>query len=65
VLTRERHRVALKETAAALERCLATLQPELAAEDLRLSLRALGSITGRVHVEDILDKIFANFCIGK
>lgn len=65
VLTRERHRVALKETAAALERCLTTLQPELAAEDLRLALRALGSITGRVHVEDILDKIFANFCIGK
>ena len=65
VLTRERHRVALKETATSLERCLGTLQPELAAEDLRLALRSLGSVTGRVHVEEILDKIFLTFCIGK
>ena len=65
VLTRERHRVALKDAATALERCLGTLQPELAAEDLRLALRSLGSITGRVHVEEILDKIFLTFCIGK
>lgn len=65
VLTRERHRVALKDTVAALERCLGAPLPELAAEDLRLALRSLGSITGRVHVEEILDKIFATFCIGK
>ncbi len=52
VLTRERHRAALKDTATALERCLGTLQPELAAEDLRLALRSLGSVTGRVHVEE-------------
>lgn len=65
VLTRERHRAALVDTAAALDRCLATEAPELAAEDLRLALRALGSITGRVHVEDLLDKIFRDFCIGK
>lgn len=65
VLTRERHRAALVDTAAALDRCLVTVAPELAAEDLRLALRALGSITGRVHVEDLLDKIFRDFCIGK
>ena len=65
VLTRERHRTALLDTAAALERCLTTQAPELAAEDLRLALRALGTITGRVHVEDLLDKIFRDFCIGK
>jgi tRNA modification GTPase len=35
------------------------------AEDLRLAARALGRITGRVDVEDILDVIFGEFCIGK
>ena len=39
--------------------------PELRAEDLRLACRALGRITGRVDVEDILDRIFREFCIGK
>jgi tRNA modification GTPase len=39
--------------------------PELAAEDLRLAVRALGRITGAVGVEDLLDVIFRDFCIGK
>jgi tRNA modification GTPase len=65
VLTRQRHRDALEETAAALGRSLAAELPELAAEDLRLGLRALGRITGRVHVEELLDRIFRDFCIGK
>ena len=64
-LTRARHRAALKDCAAALERCRAAPAPELAAEDLRLAVRALGRITGRVDVEDLLDVIFAEFCIGK
>jgi len=64
-LTRERHRLALQDTKQALERSLAVDLPELAAEDLRLALRSLGSITGRVHVEELLDKIFKDFCIGK
>ena len=38
---------------------------ELAAEDLRLAIRAIGKITGKVDVDEILDKIFAGFCIGK
>ena len=38
---------------------------ELAAEDLRLATRCLGRITGRVDVEDVLDVIFSDFCIGK
>ena len=42
-----------------------TARAELAAEDLRLAVRALGRITGRVDVEDLLDVIFAEFCIGK
>jgi len=39
--------------------------PELAAEDVRLAARSLGRITGRVDVEDVLDVIFRDFCIGK
>jgi len=39
--------------------------PELVAEDLRLAARALGRVTGRVDVEDILDQVFRSFCIGK
>jgi tRNA modification GTPase len=64
-LTRARHREALVEAETALKRGLSAPLPELAAEDLRLSLRALGRITGRVHVEDLLDVIFRDFCIGK
>jgi tRNA modification GTPase len=64
-LTRERHRLALTESGTALERCLRATLPELAAEDLRLALRHLGAITGKVHVEELLDAIFRDFCIGK
>lgn len=39
--------------------------PELAAEDLRLAVRALGEVGGHVGVEDVLDRLFAGFCIGK
>jgi len=64
-LTRERHRAALAEAEAALRRALAAPADELAAEDVRLAARALGRITGRVDVEDVLDAIFREFCIGK
>jgi tRNA modification GTPase len=67
-VTRERHRAALRETADALRRALAiggAGQEELIAEELRLAARALGRLTGRVDVEDILDVIFRDFCIGK
>jgi len=64
-LTRARHRVALVACREALARFEGAAQPELAAEDLRLAARALGRITGRVDVEDVLDVIFAEFCIGK
>ena len=40
-------------------------QPELLAEDLRLAMRAIGRITGRVDVEELLDFVFRDFCIGK
>jgi len=64
-LTRARYRHALSEAAAALERAAEAREPELFAEDLRLALRALGRITGRVDVEELLDTIFRDFCIGK
>jgi len=65
VLTRSRHRAALGECVDALRRSLVAVLPELVAEDLRLAVRALGRITGRSDVEDILDIIFRDFCIGK
>ncbi|PWC32266.1 tRNA uridine-5-carboxymethylaminomethyl(34) synthesis GTPase MnmE [Azospirillum sp. TSO35-2] len=64
-LTRARHRAALTECRESLLRALDASLPELAAEDVRLASRALGRITGRVDVEDLLDVIFRDFCIGK
>jgi tRNA modification GTPase len=64
-LTRARHRRALEDCVAALARAGGASRSELIAEDLRLALRALGRIAGRVDVEDVLDAIFREFCIGK
>ncbi len=64
-ITRVRHRAAIADARAALVRALEADLPELAAEDLRLATRALGRITGQVDVEDLLDVIFSDFCIGK
>jgi tRNA modification GTPase len=65
LLTRARHREALENAADALRRSLEADLPELRAEDLRLAWRSLGRITGRTDVEDLLDIIFADFCLGK
>jgi tRNA modification GTPase len=65
VITRARHRHALEEAVAALRRSLVATGPELFAEDVRLAVRAMGRITGRVDVEELLDVIFRDFCIGK
>ncbi|MYG51965.1 MAG: tRNA uridine-5-carboxymethylaminomethyl(34) synthesis GTPase MnmE [Rhodospirillaceae bacterium] len=64
-LTRLRHRQCLEEASAALERALAATEAELYAEDLRLALRAMDRLIGRTDVEDLLDLIFRDFCIGK
>ena len=68
LVTRARHRQALEETVAALDRALAhggSGHEELIAEELRVAATTLGRLTGRVDVEDILDVIFRDFCIGK
>jgi tRNA modification GTPase len=64
-ITRARHRHALEEAAVALVRAGAATEPELMAEDARLAMRAIGRITGKVDVEDLLGVIFRDFCIGK
>ncbi len=64
-LTRARHRLALEEAVAALRRLEVSRAPELAAEELRLACRAIGRVTGRVNIEEMLDVIFREFCIGK
>lgn len=64
--TRLRHAALLAEALQRLESALAlSAEPELAAEDVRLAARALDRITGKIGPEDVLDRIFSTFCIGK
>jgi len=63
-LTRARHRAAVAEALASLDAARGA-PAELRAEDLRMALRSLGRVTGRVGVEDILGVVFSQFCIGK
>ena len=67
VLTRARHRRLVEEARAALLRAIPALEAgaELAAEDARLAAHAIGRLTGRIDVEDLLEEIFSSFCIGK
>jgi tRNA modification GTPase len=67
LIGRERQRKLLQQTAASLHRSLAVISEgeELAAEDLRMAAYCLGRLLGRVDVEDILDVIFRDFCVGK
>jgi tRNA modification GTPase len=68
LVTRERQRLALERCLHHLDRVVrlgAALPAELLAEDLRLAVRALGEVAGRVGVEEMLDRLFSSFCIGK
>jgi tRNA modification GTPase len=65
LIGRERQRTLLRETAASLQRSMERKGEELVADDLRAAAHSLGRLLGRVDVEDILDKIFGEFCIGK
>lgn len=65
---RERHRVGLSKALEVLCVCIAGIgraESELLAEDIHEVVRALDPIIGRVGVEDLLDEIFASFCLGK
>lgn len=67
LITRVRHRELLQKSVSCLEDFLSgdLSDTELRAEDLRRAAFALGQLTGKVDVEDVLDKIFIEFCIGK
>ncbi len=65
IITRHRHRVALVQCVHHLTQATTAPVPELIAEDIRLAVRALGNITGQVDIEQILDIVFSDFCIGK
>ncbi len=65
LITRRRYRDALQEVLDNLQIFNFDKEIELSAEDIRLAARALGKITGRIEVDEILDKIFGSFCIGK
>ena len=68
LITRERHRVKLNECLKEIEKFMKKDQDkdlELAAEDLRMATRHLGSIVGKIDIEEILGSIFKDFCIGK
>lgn len=65
LITRARHRQAIEESLSALHRYLAAPSVDMAGEELRLASSALGRIAGKVGVEELLDLIFGEFCIGK
>lgn len=69
LVTRARHRELVEEALAAVERGLEGARigigAELVSEDLRLATRCLGRITGSIDAEDLLDRIFSQFCVGK
>ncbi len=65
VVVRQRQRQALGETVAALQRAGEAPSVDMAAEDVRAALAGLGRLVGTVDVEDVLDRLFAEFCIGK
>jgi tRNA modification GTPase len=64
-LTRPRHRAAVAEAVAWLDRLPDAPMPELRAEALRGAVQALARLTGRVDAEAVLDLVFGEFCIGK
>ncbi len=65
LITRQRHRNQVEQAKQHLARALIAPHVDMMAEDVRLAMRSLGKITGHVDVEDLLDVIFNEFCIGK
>lgn len=64
-LTRARHRAAVSKALESMESAHIAPLPELRGEDLRQAVHSLGRLTGAVGVEDVLDSVFRQFCIGK
>ena len=69
ILTNTRHKILIENALGSLEKAVASvkngLSEEFTATDLRCALNYLGEITGEVPTEEILDRIFSNFCVGK
>jgi tRNA modification GTPase len=65
IITRQRYREALKNAVSNLKNFNFDKEIELSAEDIRLAAREIGKITGRIEMDEVLDKIFSSFCIGK
>ncbi|MBR2299884.1 MAG: tRNA uridine-5-carboxymethylaminomethyl(34) synthesis GTPase MnmE [Alphaproteobacteria bacterium] len=65
LITRERYRQCLNDCLENLSNFNFDKEIELSAEDIRLAARALGKITGQIEIDEVLDKIFGSFCIGK
>ncbi len=65
LITRARYREALSQALQSLDLFDLDKEIELSAEDIRLAAREIGKITGRIEIDEILDKIFGSFCIGK
>ena len=65
LLTRARHRYAVEQVASCIGAALREREPELAAEQLRRALHELGRITGVVDLDELLEVVFRDFCIGK
>jgi tRNA modification GTPase len=65
LISRERQRTLLRQTAASLQCSMEGKGEEFVAEDFRAAAQSLGRLLGRVDVEEILDKVFREFCIGK
>ncbi len=69
IVTNARHQEALRRASEGLNYAIESLEngipPDLVAVDLRISLEGLGDIVGKTTTEDILDRIFSQFCVGK
>jgi tRNA modification GTPase len=65
VLSRARHRTAVDKARTHLRDALGASAPELSAEHMRLALREIGRLTGRVDLDELLDVVFRDFCLGK
>lgn len=64
-ITRDRHRKFLQQALSSLKSAMIAPETELQAEDIRIAVREIGKITGSVEIEELLDIIFGDFCIGK